>query len=409
MNQVFQSSYNNNNYNFDTQNMMMNNQNNSNSNSNSFDTKHKFSSLMSAPPDSLFRMAMLEWEAEHQQHQHQHQQAMATTTALARNHSGAFFPLEETNDFRDLSLHEIINMTDDAFALEEVNDNEPLAPIVPPMTMSNNSNNNSNMNFGSQQPHMVTPCPSMSTMTSTPTSMMMMMPAPMPPAVPPSPMMNTASPFPTVVASSNGTPTGPATAALLNPKKRSRDESHDTITTTNEDDQDNAEGGPRFRPYQSGQWHDMFHELCAFKRSHGHCLVPHTFTQNLPLARWVKRQRYQYKLMQEGKASSMTPERIQTLQSIGFVWDSQAAAWSERLGELQRFQVAHGHANVPSNFAPHPQLATWVKCQRRQYKLFRDGKPSNMTKERIQMLETIGFEWELRTGHKKSAAASNTK
>uniref|UniRef100_A0A7S4I127 Helicase-associated domain-containing protein n=1 Tax=Odontella aurita TaxID=265563 RepID=A0A7S4I127_9STRA len=38
------------------------------------------------------------------------------------------------------------------------------------------------------------------------------------------------------------------------------------------------------------------------------------------LARWVKRQRYQYKLMSEGKRSTTTEERIRELERAGFVW-----------------------------------------------------------------------------------------
>jgi hypothetical protein len=153
----------------------------------------------------------------------------------------------------------------------------------------------------------------------------------------------------------------------------------------------------RFRPYQAGQWAEKFEELCEYRKNMGHCLVPHTFSENLPLARWVKRQRYQYKLMKEGKASTMTEERVAALETVGFVWDSQGAAWGERLGELDQFRRVYLHCNVPSNFSENPQLATWVKCQRRQYKLYMEGKQSNMTPDRIRHLEALGFEWELRT------------
>jgi len=157
----------------------------------------------------------------------------------------------------------------------------------------------------------------------------------------------------------------------------------------------------RFRPYQAEQWTEKFEELLQFRKERGHCCVPHTFDENPSLARWVKRQRYQYKLKAEGKPSTMTDERIVALEQAGFVWDSHGAAWLERWQELVQFQQEFGHANVPSNHPQNPQLATWVKCQRRQYKLFWDGKPSNMSLERIQRLESVGFEWELRMSHKK--------
>jgi hypothetical protein len=156
----------------------------------------------------------------------------------------------------------------------------------------------------------------------------------------------------------------------------------------------------RFRPYQADQWSEKFEELLQFKQERGHCCVPHTFKENPSLARWVKRQRYQYKLKNEEKPSTMTDERVIALEQAGFIWDSHGAAWVDRLNELREYSKSNGHSNVPSNHPSSPQLATWVKCQRRQYKLFRDGKPSNMTLERIQELESLGFEWELRGSNK---------
>ena len=160
------------------------------------------------------------------------------------------------------------------------------------------------------------------------------------------------------------------------------------------------EDAKRFRVYQAEQWTEKFGELIAFRETNGHCCVPHTYKENPALARWVKRQRYQYKLKNENKQSTMTDERIVALENIGFIWDSHGAAWQERLSELREYWSLNGHCNVPSNFPPNPQLATWVKCQRRQYKLFWSGKTSNMTKERVAQLEKLGFEWELRGSNK---------
>ena len=172
-------------------------------------------------------------------------------------------------------------------------------------------------------------------------------------------------------------------------------------------DESEEDAARRFRPYQSGQWSDKFDELMIFKKERGHSCVPHTLKENPALARWVKRQRYQYKLKNEGKASTMTDERVVALENAGFVWDSHGAAWMERLNELQDYRVKNEHCNVPSNFPENPQLATWVKCQRRQYKLFRGGKPSNMTLERIAELEKLDFGWELRGLKKESPTKSN--
>lgn len=150
----------------------------------------------------------------------------------------------------------------------------------------------------------------------------------------------------------------------------------------------------RFRPYQQEQWDIQFQALLAFKQANGHCSVPHTYEQDPILSRWTKRQRYQYKLRMEGKTSTMTAARIQVLEAAGFVWDSHGEAWQERYNELRAYRAIHGNCNVPSTYPANVPLSTWVKCQRRQYKLFCKGESSNMSVERIAALTHLGFEFE---------------
>lgn len=156
-------------------------------------------------------------------------------------------------------------------------------------------------------------------------------------------------------------------------------------------------GRKRFKAFHEEKWNDHLNELLQFKEKYGHCLVPHTFPENQNLARWVKRQRRQYKLMKEGNESStMTQERANILNKEGFIWDSHEIVWRERYNQLLEYKKKHGHCRVPSYCKENPQLASWVKCQRRQYKLFWEGKRSSMSVERTQLLENIGFTWEVR-------------
>jgi len=173
----------------------------------------------------------------------------------------------------------------------------------------------------------------------------------------------------------------------------------------------------RFRHYQADQWTTMLEELIQFKRVNGHCNVPHT-SKTLPaLGRWVKRQRYQYKLMQEGKReSTMTPERAQVLEQVGFVWDAHSSTWVRRYQELQAYYEENGHTNVPSNYPRNPQLSTWCKFQRRQYKNLQRGgngagggrEPTgnSLTPARIQALEDIGFQWQLRRNRTRNTSTN---
>jgi hypothetical protein len=167
--------------------------------------------------------------------------------------------------------------------------------------------------------------------------------------------------------------------------------------TVNSESGDSTTQKRRINSYCRGKWEENFDELMRYRQRTGNCLVPSCYKENPALPRWVKRQRYQYTLMIEGQPSSaMTEERVKILEEAGFVWDSQAASWQERLEELKAFRKTQRHCNVPTGYIENIPLVNWVKCQRRQYLFLKEGRKSNMTTQRIDDLESIGFEWQLR-------------
>lgn len=153
----------------------------------------------------------------------------------------------------------------------------------------------------------------------------------------------------------------------------------------------------RFSSHQDELWLEQFGKLNNYKQGYGHCCVPITYGADQMLARWVKRQRYQYKRYKDCKPSAINPSRIELLDSIGFIWDAHSAQWQEKMRELTAYACENGHCSIPSYDPNNVRLSTWVKCQRRQYKLRQSGKPSNMTDNRIEKLNSIGFAWSLRS------------
>lgn len=177
------------------------------------------------------------------------------------------------------------------------------------------------------------------------------------------------------------------------PSKRARSSSE----TSEDQEHRNSTGmAPRFREYQDTQWQEQFEALLNYKQQFGHCNVPHTYEADLALSRWVKRQRYQYKLKLDGKRTSLSAERQQNLEEVGFVWDPHAALWEARRAELVEYKKREGKCNVPCRYAKNPQLGMWVRSQRREYKLLRDGQMSRLTPERYRLLDEMGFVWEPR-------------
>eukprot|EP00980_Cylindrotheca_fusiformis_P001371 scaffold344_cov130-Cylindrotheca_fusiformis.AAC.2 len=150
------------------------------------------------------------------------------------------------------------------------------------------------------------------------------------------------------------------------------------------------------RKYDDEKWNEYLQELLAFKTKWGHCCVPYRYKPNPALSRWVRRQRYQYKLKQDGKPGGITDCRVSTLENVGFAWSAHGQKWQKRFNELMAYCFENGHGNVPHNYDKNPELANWVKNQRRQHKLFQEGKPSNITQGRIDALNSLGFTWEHR-------------
>jgi len=148
------------------------------------------------------------------------------------------------------------------------------------------------------------------------------------------------------------------------------------------------------KPFQDRKWDIRFREFLAFVKENGHGSVPHSYPKNQKLSRWVKRQRQQYKLWNDGKPSNINAKRFDALTQAGFVWDAHELNWREKVEALKRFRYNHGHSSVPTKYKDE-NLGTWVKCQRRQYKLYCEGKPSAMNAKRFAELDKLDFEWEI--------------
>ncbi len=75
-------------------------------------------------------------------------------------------------------------------------------------------------------------------------------------------------------------------------------------------------------PFQYA-WDMKYNELCDFISINGHSAIrAKRGSKNFPLARWVSVQRSYYKKYLNGEKTSLTEERIEKLNQIGFVWEN---------------------------------------------------------------------------------------
>ena len=159
-------------------------------------------------------------------------------------------------------------------------------------------------------------------------------------------------------------------------------------------------------------------ELKEYVAEHGNSLVPHIYTQNKSLGKWVHTQRKYFKASQRGDA--VMP--VQKLNDIGFVWDASKAQWLERIQELKEYKQNFGDTLVPAVYDTNPSIGIWVSHQRRCNTYYekmteleekwRDVEvlddevkeqvdqlnllAGDMNNTRIELLEAEGFIWDVR-------------
>lgn len=130
-------------------------------------------------------------------------------------------------------------------------------------------------------------------------------------------------------------------------------------------------------------WQTRYDELVHFKGKYNHTRVPKV-PQYAQLSSWVNHQR---NLKAVGK---LDRGRLHQLQEIGFVWNENRWLWMKRYSELAAFQEKSGHTNVPRGGG---DLGEWVEWQRVNFANYEKGKKSQITAQRVTLLNNIGFDW----------------
>ena len=158
-------------------------------------------------------------------------------------------------------------------------------------------------------------------------------------------------------------------------------------------------------------------QLLRFKEEFGHCIVPNKYLDNTSLGHWCRSMRTAYSSIQKEmevlhsvnispdriermeeidfKWHVLSPDRIERLEEIGFKWHVHNASFDKRCHELVAFKKEFGHCNVPRSYKGNPSLRNWCNIMRNAYSKKQKGNKirSNLSQDRIERLEEIGFEW----------------
>jgi hypothetical protein len=108
---------------------------------------------------------------------------------------------------------------------------------------------------------------------------------------------------------------------MLQKGKKSSLITRDRLEQLQEIDFDFAPKNKSHTKYYVDRWTLHLQELQQFKKQNGHCRVPQRYKKNRKLGGWVLYVRHQYRKLQSGHPSTMTPDRVVQLKLLGFDFD----------------------------------------------------------------------------------------
>ncbi|MGC6505184.1 MAG: helicase associated domain-containing protein, partial [Coraliomargaritaceae bacterium] len=129
-------------------------------------------------------------------------------------------------------------------------------------------------------------------------------------------------------------------------------------------------------------WEEQFQRLLAYRERFGHCRVPAKWPEDSSLAQWVDRMRRMY------KNGELSEDRVERLESIGFVWYFVIWSWEKHFAQLEAFHAKHGHCRVTVTDKKNRLLAIWVGNMR--------ARKDRLSAEQVARMDALGFHWDMR-------------
>ena len=155
--------------------------------------------------------------------------------------------------------------------------------------------------------------------------------------------------------------------------------------------------------------------LQIYYKENDHIEIPSTSKgDSKVLYKWICRQKEEYQNYLNGSESSLTTERRQALEELGFhigMFDNIShtmtspaktrtfirKSWEGRYQELIEFKNTYGHCRVPTQDDSFIKLSSWVQHQRAEKKKKDNEKKSRLSDEREKLLNEIGFVWNIQS------------
>jgi superfamily II DNA or RNA helicase len=128
------------------------------------------------------------------------------------------------------------------------------------------------------------------------------------------------------------------------------------------------------------QWEENFRLLNAFHKREGHCRITQTTrVDGVNLGAWVVRLRTNKK--------QISQERIERLDSLGFIWDPFEDQWERCFAALESFHMREGHCSPTRSIVENAlKIGLWIGTQRLNKNI--------LSTSQVSRLNALGFSWD---------------
>jgi hypothetical protein len=157
---------------------------------------------------------------------------------------------------------------------------------------------------------------------------------------------------------------------------------------------------------RTAMWEANLELLKQYKEQHGTCdMNKQNDGHSAHLDTWITEQCRQLRMFEKkSERCNLDEEKMTRLKELGLTTAPRlkpglnyVGTWEEMCDRLKQFKAEHGHVTVPS--LPRTALRNWIVNQREQFERMKAGGKSQMTTERLSLLQQLGLP--MRTGERK--------
>lgn len=161
--------------------------------------------------------------------------------------------------------------------------------------------------------------------------------------------------------------------------------------------------------YKDLSWETRFNAAKAYYEEHKDLLIPVDYIteSGIKLGMWIANLRNYRRA--GSNSSSISPDRIKKLDSIGMVWDVNVSIWEQYYSAAVNYYNEHGDLNVPPHYATEDgiKLSLWLQAIKSEYRNKRLNR--RLTDEQIKALEKLNIDWRTKSDIQWERGYNNAK